>query len=71
VIFEEMCRRRELEHPRMEMESHKINGGVERAIRTLREGLSKDKIGTLKERVGRIEERYNNTHLPYCNQVYT
>jgi hypothetical protein len=28
----------------------------------LREGLAKDKGGTLEERVGRIEERYNNTY---------
>jgi hypothetical protein len=50
-----MCRR-------IGVESHKSDGRVERAIRTLREGPAMDKSGTLEERVGRIEERYNNTY---------
>jgi transposase InsO family protein len=61
--FEEMCRKRGIKHRRTGVESHKSNGRVERAIiRTLREGLAKDKSGTLEERVGRIEKRCNNTY---------
>jgi hypothetical protein len=61
-IFEEMCRRRGIKHRRIGVESHKDNGRVGRAIRTLREGVAKDKSDILEERVGRIEERYNNTY---------
>jgi hypothetical protein len=71
VIFEEMCGGIELKHPRVGRESHKSSCGIGWAIRTLRERLTRDKGGTLEERVGRIEKRYNNTHLAYCNQVYT
>jgi hypothetical protein len=48
-MLEDMPRRRGIEHQRIEVESHKNSSRAERAIRTLREGLAKDKNGTWEE----------------------
>jgi hypothetical protein len=53
---------KEIKYRRIGVESYKSNGWVWRMIRTLGEGLAKDKSGTLEERVGGMEERYNNTY---------
>ncbi|KAL0265822.1 UNVERIFIED_CONTAM: hypothetical protein PYX00_011537 [Menopon gallinae] len=59
--FARWCLERGIRHRRVEVELHQSNGRVERAIGTLRKGLAKNRVGTLKEWVKRVVGAYNNT----------
>ena len=47
---------------KISIESHKSNGRVEQIIGTIREGLAKDKKGTIADRLNRIITAYNDTY---------
>ncbi|KAI5153777.1 hypothetical protein ENBRE01_3245, partial [Enteropsectra breve] len=61
--FFNFCTEHGVSHHLTSVEKHKSNGRVERAIRTVRDGLVKIKNLDMKleERLGKIEDAYNNT----------
>ena len=60
--FDLLCKNLGIIHTKVGVESHRSNGRVERVIRTIREGLAKDKEGTISERMKRIIAAYNDTY---------
>lgn len=56
------CGRLGINRRLVSVESHQSNGRVERAIRTIRDGLVKNKVGSIEERLERIVEGYNETY---------
>ena len=59
---EKMCKEQGIVHSKVSVESHKSNGRVERMIGTIREGLAKDKKGTMAQRIKRVIAAYNDTY---------
>ncbi len=53
---------REIKHNKVGVESHRSNGRVERAIRTIRDGLIKNQTGTILERLDVVLKKYNNSY---------
>ena len=60
--FRKFCRGEKIEHRKVSVESHRSNGRVERVIGTIREGLVKNKQGTLEGRLRKIVSAYNRTY---------
>jgi len=60
--FEKMCADNGIKHTRTAIESHRSNGRAERAIETIRDGMAKDKVGTIEQRIKRIVQRYNEVY---------
>lgn len=60
-IFENYCQRNSIEHRKIAIEAHGSNGRVERAIRTIREGLLKAKGENISEKLQIVVQSYNNT----------
>lgn len=60
--FSAFCRDNNIQHTKVSIESHKSNGRIERAIKTIREGLLKDQDTLTKEKVKKIIKNYNNTY---------
>jgi len=60
--FRKYCRDEKIEHRKVSVESHRSNGRVERVIGTIREGLVKNKQGTLEGRLRKIVSAYNRTY---------
>jgi len=61
-IFKKMCWDNGIEHRLVGVEAHRSNGRVERVIRTLREGLVKNKEGEFEERLKNVVGKYNWTY---------
>lgn len=58
--FSQYCASKQIQHHRTSIEKHEANGRVERAIRTVRDGLVKTKgNGTLQIRLKKIQDAYN------------
>ncbi|KAF9749472.1 Transposon Ty4-H Gag-Pol polyprotein, partial [Nosema granulosis] len=54
--------KRRIKHNKVGVESHRSNGRVGRAIRTIRDGLIKNKNGTILERLDEVVKKYNNSY---------
>ncbi|KAI4293298.1 hypothetical protein PAPHI01_2572 [Pancytospora philotis] len=60
--FEDYCRDLRIQHHRTSIEKHEANGRVERAIRTVRDGLVKTKgQGHITRRLAMIQDAYNRS----------
>lgn len=53
---------RRIDHRKVAPESHKSNGRVERAIRTIRDGLLKSNRNSLNEKLAHVVNSYNKTY---------
>ena len=62
IEFKKWCSDNEIDHRKVSVESHGSNGRIERAIRTIREGVFKLEDRNIGNCIEKVIEIYNNTY---------